>query len=302
MEKIYDTLIIGGGPAGYTAGLYAARAGLSVAVIEKAAAGGQMLTTSEIDNYPGFDEGIDGFTLGMKMCNSAERFGAVSISGEVERVDFTSKIKKIYTKDGEYASNTVIIATGASHKKLGVAGESEYIGKGVSYCATCDGMFYRGKTVAVVGGGNTAVEDAILLSRICKKVYLIHRRDTLRATDVYVKKLKECTNVEFVWNSQVEKITGDSVIKGVTVNTSGSIGQIPVDGLFVSIGQEPCTKLFEGILQLDGGYIRANETTRTSVAGVFAVGDVRTKPVRQIITAASDGAVAVHFVEEYLRG
>jgi thioredoxin reductase (NADPH) len=302
MEKIYDTLIIGGGPAGYTAALYAARAGLNVALIEKAAAGGQMCQTPQIDNYPGFVDGVDGFTLGMNMQKAAEKFGAKSIFDEVVSVDFSTNPKKIFTLGGEYAANTVIIATGAAHKKLGIDGENELVGRGVSYCATCDGMFYRGKIVAVVGGGNTAAEDALYLSRVCKKVYLIHRRDTLRASAIYAGQLQNADNVEFVWNSQVTKLLHDNLLTGVTVCGTKGEREIAVDGLFISVGQAPNSKLFEGILQLDGGYIVANEDTKTSVGGVFAVGDVRTKQVRQVVTAAADGAVSVHFAEEYLRG
>ena len=301
---ILDVAIIGGGPAGYTAALYAARAGLSVTLIEKFSAGGQMTETMQIDNYPGFDEGVDGFTLGAKMQAGAERFGAKTQNSEVLSVDLLSSPKKLTLDTGEeLLARSVIIATGAVHKHLGVADEETLIGRGVGYCAACDGMLYRGKTVAVVGGGNSAAADALLLSKICKKVYLIHRRDTLRAERIYHEPLMSAENVEFVWSSEVESLIYEARLGGVNVKNreSGELRTLEVDGLFISIGRSPATALFEGQLALDGaGYIIADETTKTSIDGVFAVGDVRTKVLRQIITAAADGAVASHYVEEFI--
>lgn len=304
MERNFDVIVIGGGPAGYAAALYTVRSGFSTLVIEKMAAGGQMNETVQIDNYPGFDDGIDGFSLGMKMQNGALRFGAETKYAEVSSVELRGAVKRIETDDGIYTAKAVIIATGAGHKHLGVAQEAELVGKGVGYCASCDGMFYRGKTVAVVGGGNSAAADALVLSRIAKKVYLIHRRDSLRATKVYHDPLEKAENVEFVWNSEVsellhgEKLTG-AVVKDVH---SGTRRELELDGLFISIGRDPATQLFRGQLELDErGYIVAGESTETSLPGVYAVGDVRTKAVRQIVTAASDGAVAAHYVEEYLK-
>ncbi len=303
MEHIYDMIIIGGGPSGYTAALYAARAGLDTLVLEKMSAGGQMTQTTQIDNYPGFDQGIDGYELGEKMRAGAERFGAKTVLAEVYSAQLAADVKRLDTSEGTFLGRTVIIATGAVHKDLGLEKERDYVGKGVAYCAACDGMFYRGKTVAVVGGGNSAAADALLLSRICEKVILIHRRDTLRATKIYQDQLRNIPNVEFQWNSTVSGLLGADRITGLElrdVNT-GKVREIAVDGVFVSIGRAPVTGLFQGQVTLDeAGYIAAGESTHTNLPGVFAVGDVRSKVLRQIITAAADGAVAVHFAEEYL--
>lgn len=301
-EKIFDTIIIGGGPAGYTAALYCTRAGLSTLVLEKFSAGGQMTQTSTIDNYPGFEEGIDGFSLGFKMQQGAERFGAETMQTEVLSVDLNSNPKKITTDSGELFAKTVIIATGADHKHLGVDKEDSLIGRGVGYCAACDGMLFRGKTVAVVGGGNSAAADALLLSKICQKVYVIVRRDTMRATKIYHEPLLKAENVEFKWNSEVRELLHGMKLSGVIIeNKDGEIEEISLDGLFISIGRQPATEIFEGQLELDNsGYIIADESTKTNIPGVFAVGDVRTKVLRQIITAAADGAVASHYAEEFI--
>ena len=303
MEKQYDVIVIGGGPGGYTAALYTARAGLSTLIIEKLAAGGQMTETTQIDNYPGFDEGIDGFSLGMKMQSGAERFGAETLYAEVLSVRLEGKEKRIETSDGNFLASSVIIATGAGHRHLGVEREEELIGKGIAYCAACDGMFFRGKEVAVVGGGNSAVADALLLSRVAKKVHLIHRRDSLRATRVYHKALQEAENVQFHWNSAVTQLLGENLLSGVILQDvqTGAEQVLSLDGVFISVGRNPATALFRDQLQLDSsGYIVADESTRTNIPGVFAVGDVRTKAVRQIVTAAADGAVAAHYAEAYL--
>ena len=301
---IFDTLIIGGGPAGYTAALYAARAGLDTAVLERMSAGGQMGLTDIIDNYPGFPEGVDGFILGMNMQTQAERFGAKSLYGDVTEVDFTDPaVKKVYTAYETHYARTVIIATGANPRELGLPNEQALVGKGVHYCAHCDGRFYKGKTVAVVGGGNSAVSDALYLSRVTEKVYLIHRRDTLRATKIYHEPLMKAENVEFIWDSAVTEILSDGRVTGVKVQNlkDGTEREVPFSGLFVSIGRKPATDFLHGALELDNyGYIVADETTRTSVPGVFAVGDVRTKALRQVVTAVADGATAIHYAEEYL--
>lgn len=303
MERIYDMVIIGGGPGGYTAALYAARAGLDVVVLERLSAGGQMALTAQIDNYPGFEEGIDGFTLGMKMQQGAERFGARTELAEVRAVKLDGSIKEVETSEGTFYGRTVVLATGASARKLGVPGEQELIGRGVNYCAACDGMFFKGKTVAVVGGGNTAAADALLLSRICQKVVVIHRRDTLRATKIYHEPLMKAENVEFRWNSQVSEFLHGEKLNGLKLKNvvSGEESVLDCDGVFISVGREPATELVRGQLDLDpAGYIVADESTATSIPGVFAVGDVRTKAVRQVVTAVADGAVAVHLAEEYL--
>lgn len=305
MKNLYDVIIIGGGPAGYTAALYTVRSGFSTLVIEKMAAGGQMNETIQIDNFPGFDEGIDGFSLGMKMQSGAQRFGAETKYAQVLSVQLHGDVKTVETDDGIYMAKAVIIATGAGHKHLGLAREQELVGKGVGYCASCDGMFYRGKTVAVVGGGNSAAADALVLSRIAKKVHVIHRRDSLRATKVYHEPLMRAENVQFHWNSAVSQLIADEKLSGAVLKDvhSGAESMLELDGLFISIGRDPATKLFAGQLELDKqGYIVAGESTETNVPGVFAVGDVRTKAVRQIVTAAADGAVAAHYVEEYLKG
>jgi len=302
-DRIYDVLIIGGGPGGYTAALYAARAGLSAAVLEKMSAGGQMALTHQIDNYPGFENGVDGFELGMKMQQQAERFGAVTEYAEVYETDLSANPKVVKTSEGDFYGRAVIIATGASPRELGLAEEQSLIGRGVAYCAACDGMFYKGKTVVVVGGGNSAAADALLLSRVAEKVIIVHRRDTLRATKIYHQPLMNAENVEFRWNSTVEEILYENKVTGVRLRDvkSGEISEISCDGVFVSVGRKPATELFKGRLELDkSGYIVADESTRTNVPGVFAVGDVRTKQLRQVVTAVSDGAVAAFMAEEYL--
>ena len=303
MKKVYDMIIVGGGPGGYTAALYGARAGLNVLVIEKLSAGGQMALSPMIDNYPGFEDGIDGFSLGEKMLAGAQRFVAESLLAEVTELQLDAPVKIVRTTEGDFEAPVVIIATGADPKNLGLPGEQNLVGRGISHCAACDGMFYKGKTVVVVGGGNTAAADALQLSRICEKVIIVHRRDTLRATKVYHQPLLNAPNVEFLWNSTVSELLQNGRLTGVKVQNliTGEEKEISADGLFVSIGRKPNSSLVQGQLELDGaGYIVADESTATSLPGVFAVGDVRTKNVRQIVTAAADGAVAAHYAEEYL--
>lgn len=301
MKQSYDVAVIGGGPGGYTAALYCARSGYSVIVLEKLSPGGQMATTGQVDNYPGFDEGIDGFELGEKMQKGAERFGVETAFVNVTEAKLDGDIKKITTSKGEIEARAVVLATGASPRELGLAEEKMLRGRGVAYCATCDGMMYKGKTVVVVGGGNSAAADALYLSKICKKVYLVHRRDSLRASRIYLEPLKN-SGIEFVWNSRVTGILHDKKVSGVIVtDNDGTVKEIACDGVFAAIGRVPDTGLFQGQVEMDKqGYLVADETTRTNLPGVFAVGDARTKPLRQIVTAAADGAVASHYIEEYL--
>ena len=302
-DIVYDMIIVGGGPGGYTSALYAARAGFNVLVLEKFSAGGQMALTHQIDNYPGFEDGIDGFSLADKMKKQAERFGARSENAEVIKVNLTVNPKEIETAKGTFLSKTVLLASGANPRELGVDKETELIGQGVAYCASCDGMFYRGKTVVVVGGGNTAAADAILLSRIAKKVIIVHRRDTLKATRIYHEPLMNAENVEFKWDSTVTELLYEDKITGVKIKNvkTGEESIIDCDGVFVSVGRKPATDFLGSQLDLDeNGYIIADETTKTSIPGVYAVGDIRTKQLRQVVTAVSDGAMAVHSAEEYL--
>lgn len=303
MEHIYDVIIIGGGPGGYTAALYAARAGLGVLLLEKLSAGGQMALTSQIDNYPGFENGVDGFELAEKMQAGAERFGAKTELAEVYSVELQDKIKKVDTSEGVFYGKTVVVSTGASPRELGIEKEQQLVGRGVNYCAACDGMFYRGKTVVVVGGGNSAAADAMLLSRICEKVIIVHRRDTLRATKIYHDPLMQAKNVEFCWDSVVTDLNYDEVFKGVRLKNvkTGEETDIICDGVFISVGRKPVTEFLADQLELDAaGYIIADESTRTNLPGVFAVGDVRTKVLRQVVTAVADGALASHYIDEYL--
>ena len=304
-RHVYDMLVIGGGPGGYAAALYAARAGLDTVVLEKLSAGGQMALTEQIDNYPGFENGIDGFSLGEKMRKGTERFGVETRLTEVLSLDLSGEIKKAETSEGTVYGRTVVLATGANPRNLGVEGEQELIGRGVNYCAACDGMFYKGKTVVLVGGGNSAAAEALILARVCEKVILVHRRDTLRATKIYHEPLMKTENVEFRWNSTVAELLHGDRITGVRLRDvqTGEESEIACDGVFVSVGRIPATELVKNQVELDDtGYVVADESTRTNIPGVFAVGDVRTKALRQVVTAVADGAVAVHYAEEYLTG
>lgn len=303
MAHVYDMVIIGGGPGGYSAALYAARAGLDVVVLEKLSAGGQMALTHQVDNYPGFAQGIDGFTLGLQMQEGAERFGAKTEYAEVESLDLLAQPKRINTSEGVFYGRTVVYAAGAGPRELGLPEEKDLIGRGVNYCAACDGMFYKGKTVVVVGGGNSAVADALILARVAEKVILVHRRDSLRAEKVYNKALQDAENLEFRWNSAVSRLLYDQKVNGIVLRdvNSGEESVVACDGVFVSIGRNPNTALIRGQVNLDAqGYVEAGESCCTNIPGVFAVGDVRTKALRQIVTAAADGAVAVHYAVEYL--
>ena len=303
MEKNFDLVILGGGPGGYTAALYGARAGLKVAVLERLSAGGQMALTHQIDNYPGFPEGIDGYSLAEKMQSQAHRFGAETIYAEVREADLLAEPKKLQTDKDVIFAKAVILATGANPRPLGLPEEKELVNRGVAYCAACDGMFYRGRTVVVVGGGDTAAADTLLLSRICKEVHLVHRRDSLRATKIYHEPIEKAENVVLHWNCTVEKILHEKKVTGIVLKNTktGEEETFACEGVFVSVGRIPNTELFASQLELDNaGYIVAGEDTCTGIPGVYAVGDVRTKALRQVVTAVADGAVAAHHAEEYL--
>ena len=304
-EHIYDMIVVGGGPGGYTAALYAARAGLDTVILEKLSAGGQMALTEQIDNYPGFEDGIDGFSLGEKMKRGTERFGVETKLTEVLSLDLSGTVKKAETSEGPLLARTIALVTGAGPRELGIEGEQELIGKGVNYCAACDGMFYKNKTVVIAGGGNTAAADALILSRICKKVIVVHRRDTLRATKIYHEPLMKAENVEFRWDSEIIELLHDEKVIGIRLRNvkTGEETTLACDGVFVSIGRKPSSELVKDQVEVDpAGYIIADESTRTNIPGVFAVGDVRTKALRQVVTAVADGATAVHYAEEYLAG
>lgn len=302
---VYDLIIAGSGPAGLTAAIYAKRAGLSFVVLEKESmSGGQVLNTYEVDNYPGLP-GIGGFELGMKMREHADRLGVSFINIEVRHLDIEEegRIKAIYTDGEVYRARSVIFAMGAKHRLLGIPGEKELTGMGVSYCATCDGAFFKGKTVAVVGGGDVAIEDAIFLSRGCEKVYLIHRRNQLRGAESLQRELFARPNIEVIWDSEVTRILGEDQVESVHLKNTenGEKRNLPVEGLFVAVGVVPCTTLIKGQVALDDfEYVKAREDCVTNIPGVFAAGDLRTKPMKQIVTAVADGANAVNSARNYL--
>lgn len=300
---MYDLIIIGSGPAGLSAAVYGKRAGLNLLVIEQSGmSGGQVLTTYEVDNYLGLP-GINGFDMGMQFRAHADKMQAAFCEESVIRIEDGEEAKTVVTDKNRYETKTVLIATGASHAKLRVPGEEELTGMGVSYCATCDGAFFRNRTVAVVGGGDVAVEDAIFLARGCEKVYLVHRRDELRAAKILQENLMELPNVEILWNQVVTSIEGDGQTEKMIVRSTKDEKEkeIAIDGIFIAVGIHPNSAFVEGLLDMDdNGYIKAGEDGRTSVAGIFAAGDVRTKRLRQIITAVSDGANAVTSVQDYL--
>lgn len=304
MFHIYDLIIIGSGPAGLAAAVYAQRAKLDTLVVEKAmVSGGQVLTTYEVDNYPGLP-GIGGYDLGIKFREHADRLGARFVEDEVLNIQDGGKgaIKGVVCQGNTYEARSLILATGAVHRKLGVPGEEELAGAGVSYCATCDGAFFRNKVTAVIGGGDVAVEDAIFLARMCSKVYLIHRRNELRAAKSLQENLLSLDNVEVIWDTVADSINGDGMVKSLSLTNvkNGQKRELDVQGVFIAVGITPESRAFEGLVDMDHGYIRAGEDTVTSAPGIFAAGDVRTKPLRQIITAAADGANAITSVERYL--
>lgn len=300
---MFDVIIIGSGPAGLAAAIYGQRARLNTLVIEKQPmSGGQILNTYEVDNYPGLP-GLGGFELGMKLRAHADAMEAKFVQADVTKVEKTEQGYRVITGKENYETKTVVFATGAGHRKLNVPGEEELCGMGVSYCATCDGAFFRDKVTAVVGGGDVALEDALFLARACKKVYLIHRRDEFRGARVLQEKVLATENIEVLWNSQVEAIEGKEQVEKIKVynNIEETRSEIPVDGVFIAVGILPNSEVAKGVCRLDeGGYIVAGEDGRTSAAGVFAGGDVRTKQLRQVITAAADGANVITSVENFL--
>lgn len=293
---MYDIIIIGGGPAGLSAAVYAARASLRALLVEKQPmGGGQILNTSEVDNYPGLP-GIGGFELGMKLSGHADRLGVARVTEEVVGIDCAGEIKKVVTAKGEYEAKALIYAAGARHRKLGAPGEERLTGSGVSYCATCDGAFFKDKAAAVIGGGDTALEDALFLARGCRLVYLVHRRDAFRAAASLQERVRQTKNIRPVLDVSVEEIAGERAVEAVRVrhNGSGEEESLAVSGAFIAVGMEPETELLRGQADLDAnGYVIAGESCRSSVKGVYAAGDVRTKALRQVITAAADGANAV---------
>lgn len=304
MNKTYELIIIGSGAAGLTAGIYAGRALIDTLIIEKLpVSGGQIVKTNEIDNYPGLP-GITGIDLGMKLRDHCEQFGITFSTGEVTKFEVNNRIKEITLDNGEkYLAKAVIIATGADPRKLNINGEESLAGMGVSYCATCDGAFFRNRVTAVVGGGDVAVEDALFLSRLCKKVYLIHRRDEFRAVKSYVNKLKSTTNIELVLDSVVEEILGEEQVEQARIRNikTNEDKNLDIDAIFIAIGNQPNSDIYKGVVEVDSrGFIVADESCETNVPGVFVAGDVRTKELRQVITAASDGANAITSVEKYL--
>ena len=303
MEKEYDLIIVGAGPAGLTAGIYAARADLKTLLIERYGAGGQILNTYEVDNFPGFP-GVTGAELGDKMSEHLDKFDVTRLMTEVSSIDFAEGANKVNTDDGTFTAKAVILATGNSPRKLGIPGEAELTGAGVSYCATCDGAFFRKRTVAVIGGGDVAVEDAIFLSRGCEKVYLVHRRDELRAAKILQKALFEIPNIEVVWDNIPKEIKGaaEGSVKGLQIANvkTGEEKILDVSGVFIATGNDPNASYTDALEKDEKGYIIADESCRTSLPGVFAAGDVRSKRLRQVTTAVADGANAVYSAQEFL--
>lgn len=303
---MYDVLILGAGPAGLGAAIYGIRAGFRLAVIDQSpVSGGQVLNTYEVDNYLGLPM-MSGGDISDKFREHADKLGVEFITAQVTGIEIGGKpqnIKIVKTDNGDYEAKALVLATGAEHMHLGVKGENELSGMGVSYCATCDGAFFRKRTVAVVGGGDAAVEDAIFLAGICRKVYLIHRRDKLRAADILQKKLMSLENVEIIWDSEVREIKGSDIVEGVELfnKKNNESSSLEVNGVFIAVGIKPVTEMFKGLVEMnEGGYIIAGEDCRTSAEGIYAAGDIRKKPMRQIITAVADGANAINSLQNAL--
>lgn len=304
ISNVYDVIIIGGGPAGLTAGLYTSRARLKSLLIEKGFAGGLVTTIDWVENYPGFDEGISGVELSQRMERQAKKFGLETVQGSVKEIYVHDEIKRIVLEEGNvYEAKAVILATGANPGLLKVKGEEKYRGRGVSYCATCDGAFFRGKKIAVVGGGNSAVQEALFLTKLAEVVYIVHRRDQLRATKIIQEKAFANPNIKFIWNSLVEKIDGEDTVNSLVLKNvkTGEVSRLEVEGVFIYVGYNPSTGFLKGIVKLDeDNYILTDEDMSTSVPGIFAAGDVRAKPLKQITTAVGDGATAAVSAEKYI--
>jgi len=299
----YDVIIIGGGPAGLTAGLYASRARLRTLLIENGLFGGQMMTTETIDNYPGFPEGVTGEELSRLMEEQAKRFGTETINEEVVEVVMEGAQKRVRTAESTYSSKTLIICTGTEYRKLGIPGEKEFAGKGVSYCATCDGAFFKDSQIVVVGGGDSALTEALFLTKFVKELTIIHRRDALRATKIYQERAMANPKIKFLWNSVLLEIKGDDVVRAVAVRNvkTGEVKEFPTDGAFLFVGLLPRTQFLKGLVEMDeAGYILTNDDCETSVKGIFAAGDCRKKLLRQVSTSVGDGATAAFAAEKYL--
>jgi len=306
MNNVYDLIIIGSGPAGLSAAVYAQRAKISTLIIEKSGiSGGQILSSSEVDNYLGLP-GIGGYDLGVRMRDHVDALEGQFVTGSVVSITLDGDEKVVLLEDGSrYRARSIIIAAGASHRSLNIPGEETFKGQGVSYCGTCDGAFFRNQTTAIIGGGDSAVEDALYLSRLCKQVYIVHRRDEFRAAKILGQKLKDQKNVSILWNSVAVSINGTDSIESLTIQNvkTGESKDYPVDGVFIAIGMDPNSAAYQGVVDLDdAGYIIADETGITSTPGIFAAGDIRTKQLRQVISAAADGANALYSVQQYLAG